>query len=191
MDRRVKKSQKAIESALIELMREKDFEEITINSIAEKADVSRGTIYLNYDDKYQILDKCIDKELNKLVDSCVPNENETNNFNAHTLLLRTLDYIETNSKIFITLLENKGVQTFRDKLLSMVKDRMFSQLNSQLKLTGINKDMNSEIFIQFWSVAIIGIIEWWVKNSMPYTSEEITEHLFYLLSRNEVIPPLN
>ena len=187
MDRRVKKSQKAIESALIELMREKDFEEITINSIAEKADVSRGTIYLNYDDKYQILDKCIDKELNKLVDSCVPNENETNNFNAHTLLLRTLDYIETNSKIFITLLENKGVQTFRDKLLSMVKDRMFSQL----KLTGINKDMNSEIFIQFWSVAIIGIIEWWVKNSMPYTSEEITEHLFYLLSRNEVIPPLN
>lgn len=56
-----------------------------------------------------------------------------------------------------------------------------------LKLTGINKDMNSEIFIQFWSVAIIGVIEWWVKNSMPYSSEEISEHLFNILSRNEVI----
>lgn len=187
MDRRIKKSQKAIESALIELMREKDFEEITINSIAEKADVSRGTIYLNYDDKYCILEKCIDKELEKLVKSCVPNENEKSNFNAQTLLLRTLEYIEANSNIFITLLENNGVQTFRDKLLSMVKDRMLFQL----KMTGINKDMNSEIFIQFWSVAIIGLIEWWVKNSLPYSSEEITEHLFNLLSRNEVIPSLN
>lgn len=187
MDRRIKKSQKAIESALIELMKEKDFEEITINSIAEKADVSRGTIYLNYDDKYRILERCIDKELEKLVNSCVPNEKENSHFNAQTLLLKTLEYIEVNSNIFITLLENKGVQTFRDKLLSIVRDRMFSQL----KLTGINKDMNSEIFIQFWSEAIIGLIEWWIKNSLPYSSEEITEHLFNLLTRNEVIPSLN
>ncbi|MGE7606985.1 TetR/AcrR family transcriptional regulator [Peribacillus frigoritolerans] len=187
MDRRIKKSQIAIESALIELMKEKDFEEITINSIAEKANVSRGTIYLNYEDKYHILEKCIDEELHKLMESCIPNENDNNNLNVQTLLLRTLEYIDANSNIFITLLENKGVQTFRDRLLSMVRDRMFSQLN----LTGINKGMNREIFIQFWSVAIIGMIEWWVKNSIPYSSEEIMEHLFHLLSRNEVIPLIN
>lgn len=187
MDRRIRKSQRAIESALIELMKQKDFGEITINSIAEKADVSRGTIYLNYEDKYHILEKCINEELNKLMESCMPNENDNNNLNLQTLLLRSLEYIAANSYVFITLLENIGVQTFRDKLLSMVRDSMFAQLN----LTGINKDMNREIFIQFWSVAIIGIIEWWVKNSMPYSSEEITEHLFNLLSRNEVISSIN
>ena len=187
MDRRIRKSQRAIESALIELMKEKDFAEITINSIAEKADVSRGTIYLNYDDKYSILEKCIDKELEKLFVSCVPKENENSQIHAQTLLLRTLEYIEANSNTFITLLGNIGVQAFRDRLLRMVQDRMFSQL----KLTGIYKDMNSEIFIQFWSIAIIGLIEWWITSSMSYSSEEITEHLFNLLSRNEVIPALN
>lgn len=185
MDRRIKKSQKAIESALTELMKEKNFEEITINAIAEKADVSRGTIYLNYDDKYCILEKIIDKELEKLVNSCNPNE--SSDINEQGLLLRTLEYIEANSNTFITLLGNNGTETFRNKLFTMVRERMLSQI----KLSGVNKDMNKEIFIQFWSLAITGLIEWWIKNSMPYSSKEITENLFKLLSRNEVIPSLN
>lgn len=187
MDRRVKKSQNAIESALIELMKEKDFEEITINAIAEKADVSRGTIYLNYEDKYDILEKCIDKELEKLVNSCVPNENEHSNMNEQALLLRAFEYIEANSNTFMTLLEHNGAHTFRDKLLSIVRDRMLAKL----KMTPINKEMNREIFIQFWSVAIIGLIEWWVKNSFAYSSKEIMETLSNLLLRNEVIPSLD
>lgn len=105
MDRRIRKSQKAIESALIKLMKEKSFEEITINAIATKADVSRGTIYLNYDDKYCILEKIIDKELEKLVNSCNPNE--SSDINEQGLLLRTLEYIEANSSTFITLLADE------------------------------------------------------------------------------------
>lgn len=186
MDRRVKKSQKAIESALIDLMKEKDFEEITINAIAEKADVSRGTIYLNYEDKYCILEKCIDRELEKLVNACLPNENEDGSVSEQELLLRTFEYIEANANTFMILLENNGAQAFRNKLLGMVRDRMLSQL----KLTGINQDMNRDIFIQFWSMAITGLIEWWVKQAMPYSSKEIMENLFGLLSRNEVIQPM-
>ncbi|WP_141546916.1 TetR family transcriptional regulator [Bacillus sp. AFS053548] len=36
------------EDVLISLMKKNDFERITINSFAEKADVSRGTIYLQF-----------------------------------------------------------------------------------------------------------------------------------------------
>lgn len=185
MDRRVKKSRKAIESALIKLMSEKDIEEITIDSIANLADVSRGTVYLNYQDKYDILEKCIDSEINKLVQSCIPPDvDDQKNLNEQTLLLRTFMYIESHSSIFITLFKSKGVQSFHNKLLTIIRDQMLSQVS----LTGINKDVNREIFTQFWAGAIIGLIEWWVKNSFPYSSEEITQHLFNLLSRNEVIP---
>lgn len=187
MDRRVKKSRTAIESALMELMTTKTFEEITINAIAETADVSRGTIYLNYDDKYAILESCMDKELNQLIESCIPNKDHHENLTVQALLLSAFKYIETNSTIYITLLENSAVKTFREKLLRLVKDRILGQL----KLTTANESLNSEISTQFWSVAIIGIIEWWIKESMPYSSEEITEYLFDVLSRNEIIPLSN
>lgn len=185
MDRRIKKSRTAIESALLDLMKEKSFEGITIHSIAEKADVSRGTVYLNYEDKYAILESCMDKALNQLIESCMPNENDS--FDVQTLLLSAFEYIEANATIYITLLENNGVQTFRDRLLTLVKDKLFSQLT----LTNKDKDLNKDIFIQFWAVAIIGTIEWWIKESMPYSSEEITQYLFDVLSRNEVIPSLH
>ncbi|MFD0697655.1 TetR/AcrR family transcriptional regulator [Paenibacillus sp. GCM10027628] len=50
-------------NALIHLIGEKDFEKITINEIAERADVNRGTIYSHYSDKYDLLDKCLEAHL--------------------------------------------------------------------------------------------------------------------------------
>lgn len=48
VDRRITKSQGAIKKAVTELMSEKSFDDITIQDIADKADVNRGTIYLHY-----------------------------------------------------------------------------------------------------------------------------------------------
>ena len=47
MDRRKRKSLEAMQHALLTLVREKDFELITVADIAEKADLNRGTFYLH------------------------------------------------------------------------------------------------------------------------------------------------
>jgi|SRR5690625_2730709 len=181
MDRRIRKSKKAIEEALISLMVENDFEDITINSIAERADVNRGTIYLHYKDKYDLLEQCIEREIQELLISCMPEGTES--YPSKTPLLRTFKYLEEHSFIYHTLLTNKGVPTFRNKLLTVMKEG----LREQLQLNGINQNMNKEILIEFWSSAIIGVIEWWITQSMPYTAEEITEHLWTLLERIQII----
>lgn len=63
VDRRILKSQEAIKKAVIELMSKKNFDEITIQNISDKANVSRGTIYLHYLDKYDLLDKLIEEHI--------------------------------------------------------------------------------------------------------------------------------
>ena len=52
VDRRVLKTQESLKKAVIELMIEKNFDDITIQDIADRANVNRGTIYLHYQDKY-------------------------------------------------------------------------------------------------------------------------------------------
>ena len=44
-DRRVRKSQQAIQSAFLELLKGESFEKLTVQQLADKADINRGTFY--------------------------------------------------------------------------------------------------------------------------------------------------
>ncbi|MDO4925716.1 MAG: TetR/AcrR family transcriptional regulator [Turicibacter sp.] len=54
-DRRVRRTKQLIKQSLIELMHEKEFKEITVKDITERADLNRGTFYLHYVDIYDLL----------------------------------------------------------------------------------------------------------------------------------------
>lgn len=53
VDRRILKTQEALKKAIIDLMAEKNFDDITVQDLSDRANVSRGTIYLHYMDKYE------------------------------------------------------------------------------------------------------------------------------------------
>lgn len=46
-DRRIRKTKEAIKYALIDLLKHKTLEKITIKDITESADINRGTFYLH------------------------------------------------------------------------------------------------------------------------------------------------
>lgn len=71
MDRRIPKSRQAIIDAFMRLMSEKEFESITINQIAEGANVNRGTVYLHFDDKYDLREQCMQSQINQLLQHCM------------------------------------------------------------------------------------------------------------------------
>ncbi len=54
---KAKKSQSKISHALIELMKEKPYETITISELSERADLSRRTFYRNYSTKDDIINE--------------------------------------------------------------------------------------------------------------------------------------
>lgn len=45
-----------LKSALLELMKDSDFEKITVKQICEKAQVNRSTFYAHYTDIYDIME---------------------------------------------------------------------------------------------------------------------------------------
>lgn len=53
-DRRVVKTRKALQLALIEVMLDKDYDEITVQNIIDKADVGRSTFYAHFVDKQDL-----------------------------------------------------------------------------------------------------------------------------------------
>ncbi|ATH93953.1 TetR family transcriptional regulator [Bacillus glycinifermentans] len=186
MDRRILKTRKAILEAFLELMGEKNFEQISINEIAGRANVNRGTVYLHYTDKYDLLDQCIDTYLKQLYEKCLPEGNALPLASKDTLL-QTFKYLEQNADVYSMLLTSKGTSVFRSRLTAVVMRGVEEQIN----IYGIHPGTNRDIMVQFLVSAAIGLLEWWIVHSMPYPAEEMVEQLIMLLERHLTNPLQN
>ncbi len=69
-DRRIVKSEKAIQSAFLAMLLDVGFDAITVKGLTEKADISRKTFYLHYLDKYDLLNGIVDEMIRELTDLC-------------------------------------------------------------------------------------------------------------------------
>src|SRR5512135_1531691 len=54
---RVRRTQRLLREALIELIEERGFDALTVGEIAERAMVSRAAFYRNYRDKYDLVEQ--------------------------------------------------------------------------------------------------------------------------------------
>ncbi len=182
MDKRKQKSQKIIMSAFIELLKEKGIEKISMNEIAEKANVNRGTIYLNFVDKYDLLDKCIESNFSHLTEECQNAISDKKNLTKESLLL-TFKYLENHFDFLRMLFQNVGFSVFKKCMYDEIVKGLHRYSNSENNTNIIH----SEVSVQFLASAITGVLEWWFVNCMPCSSDQITDELWLLLQNNHVI----
>lgn len=184
IDRRIIKTKEAINKAFLELFSEKELEQITINDISERANVNRGTVYLHYSDKYDLLDKCIDDHLSRLIDFCSTNEDNQGITTLTSELKPVFVYFEENYLFFSAMLSNQRTYLFRERLLTFVSGGVKAKLDMQDSLPDIDNELNA----QFVASAFVGIVEWWIRHKMPHPPEFMAEQLWRLFERNDIYP---
>ncbi len=165
--------------AFIGLLGEQGFEKVTIHEIADRANVNRGTVYLHFTDKFDLLEQCIDTYLQFLYEGCQP-DGDLNGESAKTQLLRTFEFIEQHASVYSILLTSKGIPIFRNRMMAMVE----RGIGENIRSFGIHTGVEPEILGQFLASAIAGLVEWWILQSMPYSPTEMMEQLQVLLERN-------
>ena len=110
-DRRVRKTRSAIKSSFIELLNEKELEKITIQDIADRADINRGTFYLHYEDKYLLLSDMEDEFisqmtfLNHLHNIMGKDPEDTAKNFINIILKNMLQHISDNITFYQTILQ--------------------------------------------------------------------------------------
>ncbi|CAN7612706.1 MULTISPECIES: TetR/AcrR family transcriptional regulator [Paenibacillus] len=177
-DRRILKTQESLKKAVIELMTEKSFDDITIQDISDRANLNRGTIYLHYQDKFDLLDKLIETHLNELGEmdewACKMDWNEA--------LVPYFEYFEKNYLFFSTMLASTGVPSaFRTRLLTSFIDGFKGEIDRE---SGRNTDLKEDVMLQYAGTAYVGVIEWWIKNGMPYSPQVMAKQVGTLLGRS-------
>lgn len=157
-DRRVAKSIGAIKEAFVELLGQRDFEEISVIEIADAANVARKTFYLHFADKDDLLGSIIDthitelKRLSERSGDLEPDEAEQLWFG----------YIERHFTFFSRMMGEHGTSRFRRAFLSFLlvvtRDKMSEVIE--------NED-DREVEVRFFSYGVLGIMEWWLGSEQP------------------------
>ena len=177
VDRRVLKSQEAIKKAILELMSEKNFDDITIRDISDRANVNRGTIYLHYMDKYDLLDKLIEEHMSNLRELCHSASEMTFQEGNDVWF----EYFAENHLFFSTMLNTKSAAYFRSRFLDLVVQEYRAEVNVT---EGKNQGLNKDVILQFFGAAVVGAVEWWFRNGMPLPPRAMAEQTGILLDRN-------
>ncbi|UFT99559.1 TetR/AcrR family transcriptional regulator [Radiobacillus kanasensis] len=182
-DRRILRTKKAINEAFLGLLTEKEFDRITINDISERANVNRGTFYLHYMDKYDLLDHSIDDHLNRMIFSCTFTkftEEKLEKTEAIEALKSLFIYVEENFIFFSSMLSNKKTSAFRERMMALLS----SGMQKKIQMQGINQNIDKELIVQFMTTAFVGTVESWILNNMPQPPQWMAEQIWTLFERN-------
>ena len=176
MDRRVARTKKLIVDAFLKLLKKKGFEKVTIQDIADAADVNRGTVYLHFQDKYDLMDYCIDSYVGELLTQCSGGDEIKIKEDAFRMIF---DYLEEKQKIYKLLLENDKTGSFHRKMESAVEQQVRLAVTEAMGQEGVSAD----IFTQFLVSGFLGIIDWWIRSGAACSAEEMTEKMMEFIKR--------
>ena len=171
-DRRVRKTKKAMTSALAQLLLEKPLSSISVREISELADINRGTFYLHYHDVYDMVEQLqneIFEKLNEIVDLHEPKNNTDELF---PMLVDLFHLLSENAELAKVFIGKNGDAAFVDKLKKVIHEKCFANVQKNFN---IKNSAEFEYFYHFIVSGCIGIFNAWLNGSRKETPLEMAE----------------
>lgn len=176
-DLRIEKTYKLLCDALLELLKERAFEDIHVKDICEKAMVHRSTFYMHFEDKNHLLTYGL-RDMITLITSL---KTYGNNIKAaNEIIKKVFTHVYEKHILYETLLYKCDRNVSGSILHNQVAYDFKEKLTCKLEI-GEKNDINFEVASQFYAGAIISVITWWLKNGMNMSIDEISKETLKLL----------
>lgn len=171
-DRRVEKTRKIIDDACWSLMREKHFDEITVRDIALRANINRATFYRYHADKYDWIEKKLRQMVQELAAFSDLLEAARSQQEILDAFRQIVGHFDAHYSAYSILMQNPGTAGSQD----LFKQQL---LEANYKKQGLQVAQNPQQDLRFHLAvsAVVGAIEWWVKNDRPLTRNQLALEL--------------
>lgn len=182
-DLRIKKTKKALFNSLLELMRTKAFEDITISDICGNALINRSTFYAHYEDKYELLVALLDNQKQILLNELEKNKQDVNTKEFFMEMLKIIiDHVDENREIYSSILLKNRNGILMDILIDVSEKDISNRFDKEIK--NIGSSIPSRFISKFYLGAILSIGLDWLSDNKQYTKEEIVSYLDKLIPKN-------
>lgn len=170
-DRRAARTQRLLKQALMELMHSMRYEDITVQHIIDRADVGRSTFYAHYTDKDELAKQFFEEMLETITSGVKPEEEERTASFPVAVMFRHLQSQLTAHGVWQS---TRG----RDYLFSVGQAYWNRRIERELKARRGKRGAPKvpiPVVAQMVTGAATSLLNWWTKNKMPYSPEEMQE----------------
>lgn len=179
-DRRVRKTKDALRSGLLQLMKKKPINEITVKELTELVDINRATFYNHYRDIYDLLasiEKEMYEEIQRTLNRYTLNKEiyqQRISFSAGQtplpLFLEIFHFLVENLEMCLFLLNDKGDSEFIEKVLNYGKHKYIEEWQ---KIYHVQNLELLEATYAFIASGFMGLIRYWLANGMKQSPQEM------------------
>lgn len=193
MDLRVVKTKEAIKRALFELIKENDFNSLTIKQLTEKANINRGTFYLHYESLESLKETYYDEFIMQLYclfdDSIQQYKRERNHQSVMEFLnVNVLYYVQRNTELFQFLWLTGESERYRRKIRKFVLDILFCNEDALMS----EKDLliPKQYYIAYTVSSFMGVVGSWLAQGCKESPEEIAD-ILSILNKGGIMTPVS
>ena len=155
-------------------MDEKGFNNITVNDIADCAMINRSTFYLHYTDKYDLLQKTVDKAIQNILLLVEPQAHVINGEPDYNIFMQNLKLIlkviEKDARLYKIILNDRETLGISRKFEYALKDKLASCFPIQLSIS-------TSLWIELIPSIYIATIRWWLNSEMKYSPDFLAKEL--------------
>ena len=176
-DRRVKRTRKLLQEAFMALMAEKSFQSISVQDIAERADVNRATFYTHFVDKYALLDYTVSDWFRQTLTSRVSVTSPFNQANLHLLVVAVLEHFAA--------FHSHCMPSDRDLgplIEARVQQDLEAFLREWLDRAGMDRRVSRETIAQVLSWAIFGVGIAWSRGPRDVSADDTAREILTFLN---------
>lgn len=188
VDRRILRTRRQLSAALLALMQEKNFDEITIKDITDRADMNRATFYLHYGTKEELLLTSLESRFDQLVQSIesgLTNTPEQPIWSDDYYNRLLFEHVAEHVDLYKVILDQNGMGMIIHRIIdyiAAVGERNTRQALDETMTTNIPIDIVS----RHVAGSIFSILVWWIRNDLPQSPAEIARMSHQLISYGAV-----
>ncbi len=195
IDRRIQRTRKALRSALLELVKEKGFDALSVEEITERANLGRATFYLHYKDKEDLLLEEFREiassrvqelsEIPVLIWKSNHSQSELTESQAPLMpLLVVFEHASQNADLYRILLRGQSSQRIVEQIQEIIVHSINEIIRTRKQSMSQSKsqEVPLEMLAAYFSGALMGSLAWWLNQSEPISPEEMArnfQHLFF------------
>ncbi len=172
MDKRYRRTERALTEAVIQIIKEKTWDAVTIEDIVSRADIARKTFYAHYENKEQLLWKSLETHFEMI-------EEQTNELNINTLLMdkKPLSYpifkhVKEFKLFYGNVLNSANSAIFLFQFIDYLSQKSFEK-HKPLRDIAPFMTVSPELMSNILSGALVGALRWWLNSDMQDSTEEM------------------
>jgi AcrR family transcriptional regulator len=177
-DRRSQRTRRLLSSALIELMVQKRYDEITVQEIIDRANIGRSTFYAHYLDKDDLLVSDFTRVLDRLIQhvyaSSKPSSHPTSG------LTPFFEHVRSHYHLYRALVRGGGIDLLYKKGYERLRAQIEQHLEELLPM-GEPPALPLPLVADYAAGAILNLLKWWLEHELHYTPEQMNSLFLQLV----------